>query len=77
MASMLEEWNGATSGGIPSEPYGYENDLNISGGDGMDATVFSLSQVCASIFPLLNSQPLTIHRKIQMQCFRSNESLFQ
>lgn len=50
MASIIEDWNDMASGGIASGAYGNENNLNISGGDGMDANVYSLSQVGNGIF---------------------------
>ena len=45
MASIIEDWNGVASGGMDAGAYGGDNNLDISLGDGMDANVYSLSQV--------------------------------
>ena len=45
MASILEDWNGVSSGGISSGTYGLGGDMNISAGEGMDGASFPLSQV--------------------------------
>lgn len=76
MASILEDWNGVSSGGISSGAYGNGNDMNISGGEGMDANVFSMSQVLLVMEMIRNSYPLTIHKMIQMRCFLFSEFLF-
>lgn len=45
MASILEDWNGVSSGGISSGAFGSGGDMNISVGEGMDGSSFPLSQV--------------------------------
>ena len=45
MASILEDWNGVSSGGISSGAYGLGGDMTISAGEGMDGSSFPLSQV--------------------------------
>ena len=50
MASIYEDWNVTYSGELASETYGYGGDINISGGDSIDANVCSIFQPFHRIF---------------------------
>lgn len=76
MQNIFDDWNGKPSGVAAGGSFGNPGDLGLSGLGGMDSSGLPLSQVWSFGASIRIRCPLTIPKRIQMQCSLFRRSVF-